>query len=101
MFSSLLFDKKMLCHKKTIMGLLNIYLPWPVNARGTIDVSGQGEWSKKSVQQGRELLARSRWGSPLFDARSVLSVREHGKMARTPLADFFNIPIIHIGLECP
>ena len=34
-----------------------------------------------SVQQGRELLARSRWGSPLFDARSVLSVREHGKRA--------------------
>jgi len=29
----------------------------------------------------------------LFDARSVLSVREHGTMARTPLAAFFNIPI--------
>jgi len=28
----------------------------------------------------------------LFDARSVLSVREHGKKARTPLAAFFNIP---------
>jgi len=39
---------------------------------------------KKSVQQGRSH----------FDARSVLSVREHGKMARTLLADFFNIPII-------
>jgi hypothetical protein len=44
MFSSFfLFDKKILRHQKTIMGLLNIYLPWPVNARGTIDVSGQGE----------------------------------------------------------
>jgi len=40
------------------------------------------ECSKKSVQQGR---------SP-FDARSALIVREHGKMARTPLAAFFNIP---------
>ena len=28
------------------------------------------------------------------DARSVLSVREHGKKARTPLAAFFNIPKI-------
>jgi len=37
---------------------------------------------KKVTQQGR-----SRFG-----ARSVLSVREHGKRARTPLADFFNIP---------
>jgi hypothetical protein len=42
------------------------------------------ECSKKSVQQGR---------SP-FDARSVHGVREHGKMARTPLAAFFNIPLI-------
>jgi len=40
------------------------------------------ECSKKSAQQGRSH----------FDARSVLSVREHGKMARTPLAAFFNIP---------
>ena len=38
--------------------------------------------SKKFVQQGRSL----------FSARSVPSVREHGKMARTPLAAFFNGP---------
>jgi hypothetical protein len=48
------------------------------------------------------VLARSRrallaWlipqGEPfVFDARSVLSVREHDKRARTPLAAFFNIP---------
>ena len=37
---------------------------------------------KKVIQQGH---------SP-FDARSVLSVREHDKMARTPLVAFFNIP---------
>jgi hypothetical protein len=39
---------------------------------------------KKVVQQGRSD----------FDARSVLPVREHGKMARTPLAAFFNIPLL-------
>jgi hypothetical protein len=38
---------------------------------------------KKVVQQGRSD----------FEARSVLPVREHGKMARTPLVPFFNIPI--------
>ena len=65
-----------------ILGLLNFSLLWHVNVRGEIDASSRGEWSKKSVQQGRSL----------FDARSVLSVREHGKMARTPLAAFFNIP---------
>jgi len=32
-----------------------------------------------------------------FDARSVLIVREHGKMARTPLAAFFNIPGMNIA----
>jgi len=40
------------------------------------------EWSKKFVQQGRSN----------FDAWSVLLVREHDKMSRTPLATFFNIP---------
>jgi hypothetical protein len=38
---------------------------------------------KKSVQQGRSS----------FDERSVTPVREHGKMARTQLVDFFNIPL--------
>ncbi|WP_447965914.1 hypothetical protein [Nitrospira sp. Ecomares 2.1] len=37
---------------------------------------------KKVVQQGRRH----------FCAQSVLPVREHGKMARTPLAAFFNSP---------
>jgi hypothetical protein len=37
---------------------------------------------KKVVQQGRSD----------FDAQNVLSVREHGKIARTPLVAFFNIP---------
>jgi hypothetical protein len=46
---------------------------------------------KKVVQQGRSH----------FGARSVLPVREHDKMARTPLAGLFNIPILNIleGLE--
>ena len=38
--------------------------------------------SKKSVQQGHSQ----------FCARSVLVIREHGKLARTPLAAFFNRP---------
>jgi len=38
--------------------------------------------SEGFVQQGRSH----------FDTRSVLSVREHGKMARTPLTAFFNLP---------
>jgi hypothetical protein len=66
-----------------ILGLLNISLTGPINALGKIDNSSRREWSKKSVQQGRSH----------FDAWSVLTVREHGKMARTPLAAFFNIPI--------
>jgi hypothetical protein len=41
--------------------------------------------SKKSVQQGRSH----------FYARSVCVIREHGKMARTPLAAFFNRPIMY------
>ena len=36
---------------------------------------------KKVIQQGRELLITSRRANPLFDARSVLPVREHGKKA--------------------
>jgi hypothetical protein len=32
-----------------------------------------------------------------FDARSVLPVREHDKMARTPLMAFFNIPHENLG----
>ena len=39
--------------------------------------------SKKFVQQGHSQ----------FCARSVPFVREHGKMARTPLAAFFNRPM--------
>jgi hypothetical protein len=38
--------------------------------------------SKTFVQQGRSQ----------FCARSVLPVREHGKLVRTPLAAFFNSP---------
>jgi len=40
--------------------------------------------SKKSVQQGRNY----------FYARNVWLIREHGNMARTPLAAFFNRPQI-------
>jgi hypothetical protein len=47
-----------------------------------IDVSSQGNVQKSSSSKA----------AAFFDARSVLSVREHDKMARTPLADFFSIP---------
>ena len=36
---------------------------------------------KKVVQQDHESFVRARRASPLFDARSVCLVREHGKMA--------------------
>jgi len=41
--------------------------------------SGEGNVQKSPFQQGRSH----------FDARSVFSVREYGKRARTPLAAFF------------
>ena len=52
----------------------------------------RGAGSKKSVQQGHSQ----------FGARSVLPVREHGKWARTPLAAFFNMPIMAmpIAVRC-
>jgi hypothetical protein len=37
--------------------------------------------SKKPVQQGRAWFSVSRRGPPLFYARSVCVIREHGKMA--------------------
>jgi hypothetical protein len=46
-----------------------------------------GRGSKKSVQQGHSQ----------FCVRSVRLVREHGKMARTPLAAFFNRPCVDSG----
>ena len=67
------------------MGLLNISLQLQIKASDEPHIVNGRECSKKSVQQGR---------SP-FDARSVLIVREHGKRARTPLAAFFNIPLIN------
>jgi hypothetical protein len=69
-------------------GLLNNLGPCPISAPDkTARISGR-ECSKKFVQQGRSH----------FDERSVLSVREHGKGARTPLAAFFNIPSTDVGV---
>jgi len=70
--------------KMAIMGLLNISLRRQMHSQEETAIISWRECSKKFVQQGR---------SPL-GARSVLSVREHGKRARTPLAAFFNIPIM-------
>jgi len=69
---------------KTLLGLLNISGPCPIDAPGKPACVSGRECSKKFVQQGRSH----------FDERSVLIVHEHGKRARTPLAAFFNIPNI-------
>jgi len=68
-----------------ILGLLNISRHLQINALEEPSIVKGRECSKKFVQQGRSR----------FDARSVLIVREHGKRARTPLAAFFNIPILY------
>ena len=66
-----------------VIVLWDILYNWSIHSQlepiSVADGNGQ-----KVPQQGRSQ----------FDARSVLSVREHGKMARTPLAFFFNIPLI-------
>jgi hypothetical protein len=87
-----------------IMGQLKCSFLWPFNPLTEVAISIRREWSKKIVQQGRESLVKSRrapmaWyvseGVPLvLGARSIRLVREHRKKARTPLAAFFNIPII-------
>ncbi|MEC4673983.1 MAG: hypothetical protein VST68_07315 [Nitrospirota bacterium] len=82
--------------------MLNISLTWLRNALGEIDISSRREWSKKHALSLSEGSAQScpeqsrREGRSPFDARSILPVREHGTMARTPLAAFFNIPNIMI-----
>ena len=68
------------------------------------DVLGSVEYSSQIAQKGPQ---QSRWqhsvgmfkkvvqqGRSHFDARSVHRVREHGKMGRTPLVAFFNIPFL-------
>ncbi len=74
----------------------------PIHARDEIDISSRGEWSKKialspAQTQGRQDALFHGQGRSQFGARSVLTVREHGKLARTPLAAFFNIPLKHVN----
>jgi hypothetical protein len=48
MFSSFfLFDKKILRHQKTIMGLLNISFPWQLQAQEETAIISGRECSKK------------------------------------------------------
>ena len=75
--------------QRCLLGVLNISRRSHIHARGSTDISSWRECSKKSVQQGRSQ----------FDARSVQRVREHGKMARTPLAAFFNIPLLSLTMS--
>jgi len=82
------------------VGLLNISLPWQINAQEETALINGRECSKKhalslsegSIQPCPEQSRRK--GRSHFDERSVHGVREHGKMAGTPLAAFFNIPIV-------
>ncbi len=76
--------KKFFAHFAAILKLLHSSISSHTNGFKAIATSLGGECSKKSVQQDR---------SP-FCARSVHPVREPRKMARTPLAAFFNIPIL-------
>ncbi|MEC4672937.1 MAG: hypothetical protein VST68_01990 [Nitrospirota bacterium] len=74
---------------ESILGLLNLSLTWPINARGDIDISSRREWSKKHAlslsegsalspaqTQGRQDALFHGQGRSQFDARSVLTVRE-------------------------
>ena len=91
-----------------IWGLLNISLPWQIHAQEETVIISWRECSKKSVQQGRYCLLGPvgprgfipKGDSFVFDARNVHGVCEQGKMARTPLADFFNILMWPIVAEC-
>jgi len=58
--------------------------------RNSVNVRGLGSGSKKFLQQGHSH----------FCAWSVLAIREHGKMTRTPLAAFFNRPILKKMKDC-
>ena len=60
------------------------------NAQEHIGCQSLRVGSKKSAQQGRSY----------FCTRSVHLVREHGKIARTPLAAFFSRPTIDMRRPC-
>ena len=64
-----------------VVEYFHLHVPYMPEVQSTSTAKGM---VKKFIQQGRSL----------FNARRVLSVREHDKKARTPLAAFFNIPII-------
>jgi hypothetical protein len=70
-------------------GPLNISRRWLIHPRKETTILHGKECSKSMSLRRRGVVQQ---GRSYCDARSVLSVREHGTMARTPLADFFNIP---------
>ena len=121
------FEPSYLLHKKRFMmtqtipkwfmGLLNNLGPCPIDTPGKTSNIRERVCSKKSAQQGHAWPSVSQRRQPLFGARSVLSVREHGKRATclrkaapaacapkswlqrraqrqgTPLVAFFNSPV--------
>ena len=75
-------------------------IPWPlaINASGQTTRNRERECSKNHTLvfpkgSTSPVLSLRRKGHSHFGARSVLSVREHGKMGRTLLAAFFSIPL--------
>ena len=92
------------------MGLLDISFPWQIQAQEETAIISWRECSKKSVQQGRSIDCCVPQGKIVqlipkeehlcVDARSVHGVCEHGKMARTLLAVFSNIPRIYASFFC-
>ena len=83
-----------------LLGLLNISLPWQIQAQEETAIISWREYPKKhalSLPKGPSSPEPCRRkGRSHFDARSVHGVREHGKRARTPLAAFFNIPLLWV-----
>ncbi|MEC4673031.1 MAG: hypothetical protein VST68_02465 [Nitrospirota bacterium] len=62
---------------------------------------GGGSALSPAQTQGRQDALFHGQGRSQVDARSVLPVRELGKLARTPLAAFFNIPLKEKRLSGP
>ncbi len=82
------------------MGLFNISLHWPIKSHDKAGLISWREGSKKHAlsliegfvippaqSQGRQDALFHGQGRSQCDARSVLTVREHGNLARTPLVD--------------
>ena len=81
-FEGLVYQKLPCCLEgNNLWVLLNSSRKSLVSALGNFRYQKLTGMVKKVIQQGHERLSVSRRGQPLFDARNVLSVREHEKIA--------------------